>query len=570
MGTLPARAARRIPTRTLIWLFHLSLPLLGLWILLAHPTLDVVWEDHAVHFWLVLATALVNVGLAVVVGWAAERRGDARLFLVALAFASASGFFALHAAATPAVLLATPNASFVLSTPLGIALAGAFGLASAYEPTPAQAAGILARRRLLAALLAVVLLAWAVATIVPGSPLGQPLPPETAQPMLRWIAIVGVTLLLAAATGYLGVYRRRPSVVLVAIVTAFILLAEALVAVAESRSWHASWWEWHVLLLLAFGYVAYSAHVQYRREGRTTALFAALSLEETVRRLRDEYAAALERLVGSIEAAGREGRTVDVGRVAAQLSADFGLTEGQAAVLARAAESLAAERREVRRLGLFRHYLSPEVADALLADPSQAELGGATVDVSILFADLGGFTGFAERSAPTAVVGLLNAYFGAAVPAVLEAGGTVVQFVGDGLVAMFNAPVRQPDHALRAARAALEIQRRTAALAEGHPGWPRFRVAIASGPALVGNIGGEEVRSFTAIGDTVNLAARLQAEADVGSVLVGPSTAERLGDAAELRPRGELRLRGRSSPVAAFELVALREPPSRATTPARA
>jgi len=562
MATLPARAAqraaRRISPRLLIWLFHLALPLAGLWLLLAHPSFDVVWEDHAAHFWLILVVAVVNLGLAALIGRAAMRRDDARLLLVALAFAAAAGFFALHAVATPAVLLATPNASFVLSTPIGIALAGAFGLLSAYEPSPDQARAIARRGGLLVAALLGILAAWALATIVPDGPLARPLPPEEAQPILRGVAIVGVTLLLAAAVGYLAIYRRRPSVVVVAIVTAFVLLAEALVATSESRSWHASWWEWHVLLLLAFGYVAYSAHVQYRREGRATALFGALSLEETVRRLRDEYAAALERIVAAIEDAGEAGRAVDSGAMAGRLSADFGLTEGQAAVLARAAESLAAERREVRRLGLFRHYLSPEVADALLADPSQAELGGATVEVSILFADLGGFTSFAERSEPTAVVALLNAYFGAAVPAVLEAGGTVVQFVGDGLVAMFNAPVRQPDHPLRAARAALDIQRRTAVLAAERPDWPRFRVAVATGPAVVGNVGGEEVRSFTAIGDTVNLAARLQGEAEVGQVLVSDAMARRLGGAADLRSVGERRLKGKADPVAAWELLALR------------
>jgi class 3 adenylate cyclase len=562
MSTLPARtaarAARRISPRLLIWLFHLSLPLVGLWLLLAHPTFDVVWEDHTAHFWLILAVAVVNLGLAALIGRAAARRGDARLLLVALAFAAASGFFALHATATPAVLLGTPNASFVLSTPIGIALAGAFGLLSAYEPNPGQARAIVRRGPLLVGALVLIMAAWGVGTILPDSPLARPLPPEGAQPILRAIALVGVTLLLAAAAGYVAILRRRPSVVLVAIVTAFVLLAEALVATSESRSWHASWWEWHVLLLLAFGYVGYSAHVQYRREGRATALFGALSLEETVQRLRDEYAVALERIVGAIEDAGEAGRTVDTDTLSARLSAEFGLTEGQAAVLARAAESLAAERREVRRLGLFRHYLSPEVADALLADPAQAELGGATVEVSVLFADLGGFTSFAERSEPTAVVALLNAYFGAAVPAVLEAGGTVVQFVGDGLVAMFNAPVRQPDHPLRAALAALEIQRRTGALAQDRPDWPRFRVAVATGPAVVGNVGGEEVRSFTAIGDTVNLAARLQGEAAIGQVLVSGSTAARLGDGASLRSVGRRRLKGKADPVEAFELLALR------------
>ena len=561
MTTLPARttarAARRISPRLLIWLFHLALPIAGLWLLLANPAIDVVWEDHTAHFWLILVVALVNLGLAVLIGRTAQRHGDARLLLVGLAFATAAGFFALHAATTPSVLLQTPNASFVLSTPIGIALSGAFGLASAYEPTGAQATAIVRRRGVLGALVAALLGAWAIGTALPGSPLAQPLPPEQAQPILRAIALAGITLLVAAALGYLGLYRRRPSVVLVAIITAFVLLAESLVATSESRSWHASWWEWHVLLLIAFGYVAYSAHVQYRREGQATALFAALSLEETVQHIRDEYAAALERLVGAIEESAETGRRVEPGTLAGRLSTEFGLTEGQAAVLARAAESLAAERREVRRLGLFRHYLSPEVADALLADPSQAELGGATVEVSVLFADLGGFTSYAERSDPAEVVGLLNAYFGAAVPAVLEAGGTVVQFVGDGLVAMFNAPVRQADHPLRAARAALEIQRRTASLTEEHPDWPRFRVAVATGPAVVGNVGGEEVRSFTAIGDTVNLAARLQTEAGVGQVLVSPTTAQRLAGSADLRPIGERRLKGKAEPVAAFELVAI-------------
>jgi adenylate cyclase len=235
----------------------------------------------------------------------------------------------------------------------------------------------------------------------------------------------------------------------------------------------------------------------------------------------------------------------------------FGLSEGQADVMVRAAEALAAERREVRRLGLFRRYLSPEVATALLADPGQAALGGATIDVSVLFADLRGFTSFSERSAPTDVVALLNAYFGEAVPEILASGGTVVQFMGDALMAIFNAPVAQPDHPVRAARAALGMQRRADALAAGHPEWPRFRVGIATGPALVGNVGSDEVRSFTAIGDTVNLAARLQAQAEIGRVVVSAATAAALEGQATLVPIGELTLKGKEHPQPAFELVSL-------------
>jgi len=552
--TVPGRVVRVISPRALIWLFHLSLPLLGLWLLLAHPALDPLLEQHTVHFWLILNVALINVGLAIVIGRAAAERDDARLYLVALAFASAAGFFALHALATPQVLLQTPNAAFTLSTPVGIVIAGIFGVASTVEPSRHGPTRVLRSRALLAGIVIVAMVAWAVASVVPGSPLHRPLPEAQAGPILRALAVVGVTLCVVVAVSYLAVYRRRPSVVLIGIITAYALLAEALIAVALSHSWHASWWEWHVLLLLGFGYVAYSAQVQYRREGRSTTLFRALSLEETVRRLEDEYATALERLVGAIEDSSEDGSRDDVRKAAADLSGRFGLTEGQVDVLARAAESLAAERREVRRLGLFRRYLSPEVATALLADPSQAGLGGETVEVSVLFADLRGFTPFAERSEPEAVVELLNEYFGVVVPIILAEGGTVVQFVGDAIMAIFNAPVRQPDHALRAARAALAFQRGIAALADGRPDRPRFRAGIATGPAVVGNVGSEEVRSFTAIGETVNLAARLQAAAEVGTVVVSAATAAQLDGRCVLHRLADLQLKGIAEPVAAFEL----------------
>jgi class 3 adenylate cyclase len=556
MSTLPARTVRAFSSRGLIWLFHLTLPLVGLWLLLANPTIDLVWEDHVAHFWLVLATAVVNIGLAAVIGVVANARGDARLLLVSLAFASAAGFFALHAGATPSVLLATPNASFVLSTPIGIVLAGAFGFASSADLSPERAVRIVGLRGVLVALVVAAILGWAVASLVPGSPLNSPLPPAAAQPVLRLIAAVGLTMLAAAAFRYLRVFRRRPSVVIIALVTAFVLLAEALVAASESRSWHASWWEWHVLLLLAFGYVGYSAHVQYRREGRVTTLFRALSLEETVRRLRDEYAAALDRLVAEIDAADESGRAAAIEPLAAGLTTSFGLTEGQAEVIGRAAEALAVERREARRLGLFRRYLSPEVADALLADPRRVDLGGATVEVTVLFGDLRAFTTFAERSEPEDVVRLLNTYFAAIVPLILGEGGTVIQFQGDAFMAIFNAPVRQPDHPMRAGRAALAIQRRVDELGAGRDEWPRFRLGIATGPALVGNVGSEEVRSFTAIGDTVNLAARLQTLAEVGTIVVSGATAERL-EGAVLEPKGELAIKGKTAPVRAFELVGL-------------
>ena len=135
--------------------------------------------------------------------------------------------------------------------------------------------------------------------------------------------------------------------------------------------------------------------------------------------------------------------------------------------------------------------------------------------MTVLFADLGGYTAFAERATPTEVVAMLNAAFGAAVPIVLAEGGAVVQFMGDAMMAIFNAPNPQPDHALRAARSALAMQQAVAELPFAGER-PRFRVGLNTGPAIVGNIGAAEIRNFLAIGDTTNLAARLQTYAPEG------------------------------------------------------
>jgi hypothetical protein len=108
---------------------------------------------------------------------------------------------------------------------------------------------------------------------------------------------------------------------------------------------------------------------------------------------------------------------------------------------------------------LLHQYLSPDVARALIENPGRAALGGEEVEVTVLFADLRGYTAFSERSTPAEVVAMLNAAFGVAVPIVLAEGGTVTQFMGDAMMAIFNAPNPQPGHAFRAARAALAMQR---------------------------------------------------------------------------------------------------------------
>lgn len=207
---------------------------------------------------------------------------------------------------------------------------------------------------------------------------------------------------------------------------------------------------------------------------------------------------------------------------------------------------------------LLHQYLSPAVASALIEDPDQAALGGREVEVTVLFADLRGFTTFSERRTPTEVVGMLNAAFGEVVPIVLAEGGTVVQFMGDALMAIFNAPIPQADHALRAARAALRMQRAVDAL-PGAEDRPRFRVGLNTGPALVGNIGAAAVRNYSAIGDTTNLAARLQTWAPEGSVVIGFRTYELIRNHASVRPLGSPALKGKADAVDVYELIGLRD-----------
>ena len=125
------------------------------------------------------------------------------------------------------------------------------------------------------------------------------------------------------------------------------------------------------------------------------------------------------------------------------------------------------------------------------------------------------------------------------------------------MLATFNAPARQPDHALQAARAALAMQAAIDALVQAHPTWPRFRIGINTGPALVGNIGSDRIRSFNVMGDAINVAARLEAVAEPGTVVIGASTHAAIAAIAEVVPLGDLELKGKEQPVAAYRLVAL-------------
>jgi adenylate cyclase len=184
-------------------------------------------------------------------------------------------------------------------------------------------------------------------------------------------------------------------------------------------------------------------------------------------------------------------------------------------------------------------------------------LAGAR-DVSILFADLEGFTSYAERTDPTVVAAMLNAYFGRLVPLLEQTGGEVHQLIGDEIMAVFNKNGDQPDHALRAVRAGLVLQSAAAEIATGHDRWPRFRVGINSGEAHTGVVGAARGhRKHGVVGDTVNLAARLQGKAPVGRVVLGAETVRRLPEGAVLERLPALQVKGKEAPVEAYIVYSL-------------
>jgi adenylate cyclase len=532
-----------VQDRPRVWLFGalLALPLAGLALLLAVPSIDVMWEHHPSHFLLVLGVALINVGLAVVASEAAHRRADARLFLVSLALIMSSGFLALHALATPGVLLDHPNSGFAFATPIGLLLASGFAAASAVELGRAEAATILSHRTWIRGALALLLIAWAIGSLAGVPFLDRPLD-EEAPLAFRLLTPVGIALYAFAAWRYLRIFRARQRMLPLSIGVAFLLLSEALVAVAFARSWHASWWEWHVLMAVAFAIVTISVRNEYRREGSVTAAFGGIYLEQTLERIDRRSSGAIARLTPAVRS--RE----SLAPILEQLRRE-GFGSDEIGLLERAA-------REMARIDeLFRPYVGPALADRLELEPSIAELGGHEAEVTVLFADLAGFTSFSDGRSPMDVVQMLNAYWATAVPIITEhEGGLIERFAGDAILVVFNALEDQPDHALRAVRAATAMQRAVSKTSDDHPDWPRFRIGINSGPAALGNVGVGAHRSFTAIGGTTNVAARLQAAAPAGGILIGQATFDAVRSEVAAEPFGDLDLKGKPAPVPTYEV----------------
>ena len=217
------------------------------------------------------------------------------------------------------------------------------------------------------------------------------------------------------------------------------------------------------------------------------------------------------------------------------------------------------EKRQVR--GLFSRYLSRDVYEQVLANPSLAELGGTRRHMSVLFSDMRGFTTLSERGDPEALVEQLNEYFTRMVDVVFAHRGTLDKFVGDMVMALFGAPLDDEDHAEHAVATAVAMVK---ALGELNRGWalqgrPTLGIGIGinSGEMIAGTIGSQQVRSYTVIGDAVNLGARLESlNKEYGtSIIISDATRRQLRSAWPLRPLGSVVVKGKSVAVDIFEVV---------------
>jgi adenylate cyclase len=225
---------------------------------------------------------------------------------------------------------------------------------------------------------------------------------------------------------------------------------------------------------------------------------------------------------------------------------------------ARLNQKIVAEEKKRERLGRF---LSPQVTSRILAtsDSQGAALGVPEVkEVSVLFADIVGFTSMAENRAPAEVALLLNDYLSRMTEVIFKYEGTLDKYIGDAIMAVFGAPLDVPDHASRAIRSALEMQERLAEWNSERKEGPQFqiRIGINSGKAVAGEIGSVNKKEYTVLGDTVNTASRLESSvAKPGMVVIGENTYEAVKELFECRPLGKATLKGKANEVAVFEVA---------------
>ncbi len=440
-----------------------ALPLVGLVSLLLRSRLDPHFENYRLHFVVFGLAGTLAFVLGYAAGEAANRRRDARVFLLSLAFMATGGFLGIHALGTPDILLSDDHAGFQVAIPVGLMVSSVFAAGSAFvDLRPGIAPALIRRRALLRTAVLVAMGGWLALTLADVPHLRGETDEAANGGMLTGIAVAGMIAYAISAARYWQLYRHRWNLLPAAVIACFLLLSEALVGVAVTgeRKWHASWWEWHGLILTAYVVIGVAARREWRDER-------------------------------------------------------------------------------------FRHLYLPTTRER-------------RQDISVLFGDLVGFTSFADRASPGEVAAVLAAYWGAAAPLITRTfGGELEKFIGDGLLAVFNGRGDQPDHAVRAARAALDLQREVAVVAARHPDWPPMRVGVNSGEAVVREIGGEGHVAYPLVGDTVNTGSRLEQLAPAGGVLIGESTYRQLPIGAVVAPRVGLRVKGKADPLDAYVLLAL-------------
>jgi adenylate cyclase len=447
--------SRRSTAVVAAWVIAALLPLVGLVSLLSRSMLDPGWTNHRVHFVLFLSVAAIDFVLAYAAGDAARRRGDARVLLISLAFLATGGFLGLHAIGTADVLFTDEHAGFKVAIPIGLLVAAGFALESAFvDVRPGMGAWVVQHQQRLRLLVYAAMAVWFVVTVADVPPLDRPASEGATGSLLAFLAAGGVIAYGIAALRYAGIYQQAPGLLPASVMACFLLLAESMIGVAATgeRAWHASWWLWHMLIVLAFVVVGFAAQREWRED-----------------RFRSLY------LAGTRE----------------------------------------------------RHQ-----------------------DISVLFSDLAGFTSFSERMPPAETSAMLKAYYELAAPTIARFGGEIEHFTGDGVMAVFT----RGSHSLSAARAALALQEQMARLAEAHPDWPRLRVGVNTGDAIIRELGGRGKVAYSAVGDSVNVGARLEAAAPVGGVLVGAETYRRLPDGTVAEAMPGLRVKGKDAAVDAFVL----------------
>jgi class 3 adenylate cyclase len=215
------------------------------------------------------------------------------------------------------------------------------------------------------------------------------------------------------------------------------------------------------------------------------------------------------------------------------------------------------KRKELR--DTLQRYVSFNVVEQLITHPDELKLGGSRRKVSVLFSDIQGFTGMLAVKEPEEIIHQLNEYLTEMTALIFSFGGMVDKFVGDAIIGIFGALGEQPDDTLRAVRCAIAMQKKLCELqakwrAENAPVF-NARTAVNTGEVIMGNVGSPQRMDFTAIGEPVNTASRLQAIANVGSVVICTACYEEVKDNLDLKCLGEITLRGTTEPVTVYEIV---------------